>query len=102
MTSPIDFLYMTPPHCPTPACSVHGVPQQEHHVAGCPVYMTYGQIVHRLSDALNDGGRKVIVAVKPMLDEYDRQRAKTWRGRLELRWEWFRFGLPRWFPWVFR
>jgi hypothetical protein len=52
-----SFLWDTPPHCPTPACYVHGVPEQEHHVAGCPMYDTLNQHVHRLNHALTDVGR---------------------------------------------
>lgn len=80
--SPIDFLWETPPYCPTPACYVHGINDSEHHVEGCPMYDTLASAEHRLSDAIHDAARKVSAFV----DEWADEMRKTWRGRAMLYW----------------
>lgn len=78
--SPIDFLWETPPYCPTPACSMHGVPAQEHHVEGCPLYDTLASQMHHLSHAFRDVGE----AMAPAADAIVAILALSWRGRLAL------------------
>jgi hypothetical protein len=75
-----DFLWRTPPFCPTPACYMHGVPERDHHVEGCPMYDTVASAMHRFSDATD----AAIAAMRPELEaviEGTLSRLERWRLR---------------------
>lgn len=80
--SAIDFLWETPPYCPTPACYVHGLGDQEHHVEGCPMYDTTASALHRLADATNGAA----VSMSNFVETWAAEMRKTWRGRAMLYW----------------
>lgn len=75
-----DYLWRTPPFCPTPGCYVHGVPDREHHIEACPMYGTLASQQHRLSDAVD----AAIAAMRPEIEaELERigSRLERWRLR---------------------
>lgn len=88
--SPIDFLWETPPYCPTPGCYVHGINDSEHHVEGCPMYDTLASQQHRMVHAINNAAEVFATEARVIVDALDRT---AW-GRLALTtWKirsWFR------------
>ena len=82
-----SFLWDTPPYCPTPACYVHGVPQEEHHVEGCPVAETMANQMHMLNHAFREVGESFASAIAPFSEMMVAILSQSWRGRLALlRW----------------
>lgn len=73
-----SYLWDTPPYCPTPECSVHGVPQQEHHVAACPMADTLAGQMHMLGHAARDA----CVTLEAFADAFRVIRAPSLRTRL--------------------